>query len=85
MAIAGELALGGVGTTAWNLVEAKQLFDEGDTYRAMEQLLPSGIASVAKAGQYGDRGLVNRGGDVLLMDADVLYDERILQPLQRRR
>lgn len=55
------------------------LFGQGDYYKGLENLLPSGIANVSKAYRFNTEGVTQRNGDVVLTPQEISLVDTLFQ------
>jgi hypothetical protein len=70
--------LGGLGLRA---LDGINLMRNGDYYKGLEQLMPTGITSAMKAYRTADEGVTRRNGDVVLSADEVSFAESMAQAL----
>jgi hypothetical protein len=64
--LVGTAVTGPFGALLGKTAEGISYMGQGEYYKGVEQMLPSGLSNVAKAYRFATEGVTNRAGDVLL-------------------
>lgn len=77
----GTIVSGPFGGLLAKSADGVSLMAGGDYQKGLEQLLPTGLANVAKAYRFGTEGVTNRAGDVVMNADDIGFVDQFFTAL----
>ena len=79
--LVGTAVTGPFGALLGKTAEGISYMGQGEYYKGVEQMLPSGLSNVAKAYRFATEGVTNRAGDVLLKPEELDFLETMMTAL----
>jgi hypothetical protein len=79
--LVGTAVTGPFGALLGKTAEGISYMGQGEYYKGIEQMLPSGLSNVAKAYRFTTEGVTNRAGDVLLGKEEIDFVEAMMTAL----
>ena len=79
--LVGTAVTGPFGALLGKTAEGISSMGRGEYYKGVEQMLPTGLANVAKSYRFATEGITNRAGDLLLKPEEIDFLEAIMTAL----